>query len=248
MPINESPKDARIIDHIKSVAFKNVTFGYDDSIAVKNVWPSWAGKSTILKLLTGLYNPKEWSIAINNTQSTKIDWHSLKQHISIVAQDTQLFSWTIRENLLFVSPESSDKECLKALQQAQLITLINDNKEWLDTRIGEWWLKLSWGQKQRLAIARALLRDPDLIIFDEATSSLDSIVEGKITETVQQIAQDNHDLITITVAHRLSTIMHADRIYVLEQWEIVESWTHDALVGEKGLYYALWRQQSGREG
>lgn len=258
MPIVKSPKNAKTIDIIRSLSFKNVTFGYDNTLAVKNisfeakpwetiafVWPSWAGKSTLLKLLTWLYNPQSWTVSINNVTSENLDRHSLKQHVSIVAQDTQLFSWTIKENLLFVSPHSSDKDCLKALEQAQLINLVEENTNWLDTRIWEWWLKLSWGQKQRLAIARALLRDPDLIIFDEATSSLDSIVEGKITETIQSIAKDNHDLITITVAHRLSTIMHANRIYVLEKGKIVESGTHDVLVKEKGLYFALWRQQSG---
>ncbi len=252
------PDNAIKIQKIQSLAFDWVTFGYDDSLAVENisfkanpweniafVWPSWAGKSTILKLLTWLYIPQKWVVSINKKATNSIDRTSMKQHISIVAQDTQLFAWTIRENLLFVSPESSDDQCLKALEQAQLIWLVEWNETWLDTRIWEWWLKLSWWQKQRLAIARALLRDPDLLIFDEATSSLDSIVEAKITETIQSIAQDNHDLISITVAHRLSTIMHADRIYVLENGKIVESWTHESLVWEKGLYFAMWRQQSG---
>ena len=227
-------------------ALTNVSFSIKSGETIAFVGPSWAWKSTILKLITGLYTPVTGEITINNTNYDQLNREVLKSHLSIVAQDTQLFAWTVRENLTFVSPEANDAECITVLKQAQLYSLIEGSLEWLDTRIGEGGLKLSWGQKQRLAIARALLRSPDLLILDEATSSLDSIVEAKISDTVREISESNDWLLTIMVAHRLSTIMHADRIYVLEAWSIVESWSHDSLVEEKGLYYAMWRQQSGR--
>jgi len=260
IPVVEIPEHWEDIKDITNINFDNVTFWYSDKeTAVKDisfdvkpwetiafVWPSGAGKSTILKLLTGLYKAWQGAIRFNWLSIDKFNPVDIKKHIGIVAQDTQLFSWTIRENLIFVSPDASDIECLQSLKDAQLYSLIEWNKQWLDTRIGEWWLKLSWWQKQRLAIARALLRKPDLLIFDEATSSLDSVVEAKITDTVRDIATANTNLISILVAHRLSTIMHADRIYVLENWSIVESWSHKELVHDKWLYYALWRQQSGK--
>lgn len=260
LPVVEAPVWAKAINEISSLMYTDVSFGYNnEERAVKNislqakqgetiafVWPSWAWKSTILKLLTGLYTPQHWSLQINGLDTKTLDRTSLKSRIWIVAQETQLFSWTIYENLQFVAPWVTQQQCRTALDQAQLGEFVRSTWSWLQSTIGEWWLKLSGGQKQRLAIARALLREPDLLIFDEATSSLDSLVEAKITETITTISQDNHDLITILVAHRLSTIMHADRIYVLENGKIVEQGTHQALVVEKGLYYALWRQQGGR--
>lgn len=260
LPIVETPEWAKTINEIQSIAFDWVNFGYNnEEVALKNitlqaqqwetiafVWPSWAGKSTILKLLTGLYTPNSWSLMINNLDTKTLDWTAIKSHIGIVAQETQLFSGTIYNNLQFVAPWVSEEQCRTALDQAQLGEFVRNAPKQLESTIWEWGLKLSGWQKQRLAIARALLRDPDLLIFDEATSSLDSIVEAKITETITSISKDNHDLITVLVAHRLSTIMHADRIYVLEAGQIVEQWSHEALVEEKGLYYALWRQQGGR--
>lgn len=260
IPTIPIPENSAEITDITTISFDGVTFGYTDeqhaikdiSFTVKQwetiafVWPSWAGKSTIIKLLTGLYRPWQGTVKFNKTSLDQYNPLDIKKHVGIVAQNTQLFSGTIRENLIFVSPDATDEACIRALKNAQLYSLIDWTKAWLNTRIGEWWLKLSWWQKQRLAIARALLREPDLLIFDEATSSLDSVVEAKITDTIKEIGETNQSLITILVAHRLSTIMHADRIYVLENGAMVESWTHDDLVTEKWLYYALWRQQSWR--
>lgn len=260
LPIIHTPDDAKQIQTIERIAFDGVTFGYnDEQTALNNVvfeakqWetiafvgPSGAGKSTILKLLTGLYQASQWAVCINDIKGSKIDRTYLKQHLSIVSQDTQLFSGTILENLQFVAPGATEQQAREVLDQAQLGEFVMQAPLGLDSTIGEWWLKLSGWQKQRLAIARALLRDPDLLIFDEATSSLDSLVEAKITQTIADISQDNHDLITVLVAHRLSTIMHADRIYVLEDGQVVEQGNHQKLVDEKGLYYALWRQQGGK--
>lgn len=260
LPVEAVPEQPVKINHIHSLQFTAVSFGYTPStLAVQDisftvnpwetvafVWPSWAGKSTILKLLTWLYQPISWDISYNNISLNLLDKQWVKQHVSIVAQDTQLFSWTIKDNLRFVQPTASDEACRDALKAASLYEFVQQQPKWVDTFIGEWGLKLSWGQKQRLAIARALLREPDLLIFDEATSSLDSIVEWKITETIKWLHAFNPSLMTILVAHRLSTVMHADMIYVLEQGKIIETWNHADLLAEKWLYYALWRQQSGQ--
>ena len=252
------PDNAKRVKALDRLQFAGVGFGYGEELTVKWVdweiekWesiafvgPSGAGKSTLIKMICGLYKASEGTITYNGIDSKELDWTSVKQHIGIVAQNAQLFSGTIRENLQFVSPDASDEECLQVLEQAELKTLVED-KEWLDTKIGEGGLKLSWGQRQRLAIARALLRKPDLLIFDEATSSLDSLVEGKITDTIKWIAQKNNHLMSILVAHRLSTIMHVDRIYVLENGNLIESGNHESLLKEWGLYAALWRQQGGK--
>jgi ATP-binding cassette, subfamily B, bacterial len=209
------------------------------------VWPSWTGKSTILKLLVWLYQPTTWTIYYNNKPLSAYALSDIAHHIGVVTQDPQLFSWTLRDNLTFVEPNASDEACLAVLQQAQLMDFLATQPHWLDTKIGEWWLKLSWWQKQRLAIARALLRNPDILMFDEATSSLDSMIEKEITQTIKEITKQRPSTITIMVAHRLSTIMHADTIIVLENGKISEQGTHQRLLEQHGLYYALRRQQTG---
>jgi ATP-binding cassette subfamily B protein len=193
-----------------------------------------------------LYPPLEGDILYNNIKSKEIDLDQLREKIGFVTQDTQLFSGTIRENLLFVQPNATDEECMTVLQQAACRTLLARADKGLDTVIGEGGVKVSGGEKQRLSIARALLRRPDILVFDEATSSLDSITEEEITDTIKDVSVlDNH--ITILIAHRLSTIMHADRIFVLEKGNIIESGKHLELIEQKGLYYAMWRQQIGEK-
>jgi ATP-binding cassette subfamily B protein len=192
----------------------------------------------------GLYRTQDGTIFYNGIDGHEIDFDELRNQIGFVTQDTQLFAGTIRENLTFVFPEANDEEVRDALHKASCDNLLSRAEKGLDTMIGEGGLKLSGGEKQRLSIARALLRHPHLLIFDEATSSLDSITEEEITNTIRRISTEKEQ-ITVMIAHRLSTIMHADRIYVLEKGQVVETGSHHQLLVEKGLYYAMWRQQIG---
>jgi ATP-binding cassette, subfamily B, bacterial len=238
----------------RNVAFKHQTAMHkaidDISFQVKKgetiafVGPSGSGKTTLMKLLVGLYRPEQGNIYYNGIDENNIDFNDLRNQIGFVTQDTQLFSGTIRENLSFVNPEATEQDLLIALEKASCNNLLERAEKGIDTMIGEGGLKLSGGEKQRLSIARALVRHPKLLIFDEATSALDSITEEEINKTIRHVSSTK-DQITILIAHRLSTIMHADRIYVLERGEVVETGTHDILLDEKGLYYAMWRQQIG---
>jgi len=227
-----------------SPALCDITFEAQVGSTIAFVGPSGAGKSTLVKLLVGLYRPQSGRILYNGIPGTEIDLDRFRQRIGLVTQDTQLFAGTIRDNLLFVNPGASDAECMNVLEKAACQTLLARADRGLDTPIGEGGVKVSGGEKQRLSIARALLRKPNLLVFDEATSSLDSLTEEEISETIRSVS-DRQDHITILIAHRLSTIMHADTIYVLEKGRIVEAGGHDALVDSKGLYYAMWRQQIG---
>jgi ATP-binding cassette subfamily B protein len=262
MKPEESINRVNTIDTINSLDFKDVTFTYgeEDKPALEHIsldiqpgqtvafaGPSGSGKTSLIKLLLGLYQPTSGSIQINNLDMQTIKSESFKQKLSYVSQDTQLFAGTIRANLLFVNPQASDEECLEALKHAAALSLLERGGDGLETKIGEGGLKISGGEKQRLAIARALLRKPEVIIFDEATSSLDSITEKAITETIKNITIVKPELITILIAHRLSTIMHANRIYVLEKGHITEQGTHNELLDQPGLYSALWRQQNGKD-
>ncbi|MBN8785412.1 MAG: ABC transporter ATP-binding protein [Sphingobacteriales bacterium SCN 48-20] len=253
------PANPLPLGRIETLSFRNVSFKHQTASqkAINNisfntrrgetlafVGPSGSGKSTLMKLLVGLYRPQEGKILYNNLDENSLRFDDLRNQIGFVTQDTNLFSGTIRENLLFVNPAATEEDVLEALTKASCLNLLARAEKGLDTMIGEGGLKLSGGEKQRLSIARALLRKPKLLLFDEATSALDSITEEEITNTIRDISSDG-DQITILIAHRLSTIMHADRIYVLEKGDIVETGTHEELLEEKGLYYAMWRQQIG---
>jgi ATP-binding cassette, subfamily B, bacterial len=225
-------------------AVNNISFTSGKGETLAFVGPSGSGKTTLVKLLVGLYRPAEGRIKYNGIPSDDVSLDELRKQIGLVTQDTQLFSGTIRENLLFVAPGATDEQCMDVLRQSALQGLLNRADKGLDTMIGEGGVKVSGGEKQRLSIARALLRKPSLLVFDEATSALDSLTEEEISETVRQVSAEGRH-ITILIAHRLSTVMHADRIFVLEKGNITESGKHSDLLDQKGLYYAMWRQQIG---
>ena len=259
IPKERRPASPRPLSDLRTLAFDHVTFQHQSATSpavsdisfgatrgetIAFVGPSGAGKTTLVKLLVGLYPPGSGRILYNGTPSDEIDLDALRERIGFVTQDTQLFSGTIRENLLFVNPTATDQECLDVLRRAACDSLLARASKGLDTVIGEGGVKVSGGEKQRLSIARALLRRPQLLVFDEATSSLDSLTEEGIVDTIRQVAGSGES-ISILIAHRLSTILHADRIYVLERGRIVETGAHDELVAAKGLYFAMWRQQIG---
>ncbi|HVK97450.1 MAG TPA: ABC transporter ATP-binding protein, partial [Flavisolibacter sp.] len=225
-------------------AIDKISFKAERGETIAFVGPSGSGKTTLMKLLVGLYRPEEGQILYNGIDENSIYYDDLRNQIGFVTQDTQLFSGTIRENLMFVNPSATEDDLHDALNKASCFNLLQRAEKGLDTMIGEGGLKLSGGEKQRLSIARALIRKPKLLIFDEATSALDSITEEEINKTIRNVSSFN-DQLTIIIAHRLSTIMHADRIYVLEKGVVTEVGTHDSLLDEKGLYYAMWRQQIG---
>nr|WP_294950309.1 ABC transporter ATP-binding protein [uncultured Mucilaginibacter sp.] len=261
VPIDKKPEKPVLLEKIAKLTFDDVSFKHltasrnalnhisFEAIAgetIAFVGPSGSGKSTLVKLLVGLYQPFDGEVSYNSILSKNIDLDQLREKIGFVTQDTQLFSGTIRENLLFVRPEATDEDCMNVLHRAACQTLLARADKGLDTVIGEGGVKVSGGEKQRLSIARALLRKPDILVFDEATSSLDSITEEEITDTIRDVSVLN-DQITILIAHRLSTIMHADRIFVLEKGHIIEEGKHHDLIDQKGLYYAMWRQQIGEK-
>jgi ATP-binding cassette subfamily B protein len=258
-PPDPKPASPVAVDDLRVLEFDRVTFTHQTASApalsdvsfrvqrgetVAFVGPSGAGKSTLVKLLVGLYAPKAGRILYNGVESTRVNLDRLRERIGLVTQETQLFSGSIRENLLFARPGASDEECLTVLHQAAADGLLRRADRGLDTVIGEGGMKISGGEKQRLAIARALLRKPHLLVFDEATSSLDSLTEEEISRTMRSVAMTSN-VITVLIAHRLSTVMHADRIYVLERGRVIETGGHEELLELTGLYYAMWRQQVG---
>jgi ATP-binding cassette subfamily B protein len=253
------PEEPVEVGDIEEMRFEEVCFTYENAaqpavedlnFSVKRgetiafVGPSGSGKSTLVKLLVGLYTPTSGTIYYDGIPSVQIRYNRMRRQLGFVTQDTQLFSGTIRENMLFVKPDATDDQIMEAMERASATKLIEGSEKGLDTVLGENGKKVSGGEKQRLAIARALLRNPRILIFDEATSALDAITEREVTATVRAISEA-HQQITILIAHRLSTIMHADRIHVLEKGRITEEGPHDELLEKKGLYHAMWRQQIG---
>ncbi|MEW6369971.1 MAG: ABC transporter ATP-binding protein [Pseudomonadota bacterium] len=258
-PVERRPPDPVEIGLLSELRFADVRYRHkgaqDDAVAgvsfdarlgqtIAFVGPSGSGKSTLVKLLVGLYTPAAGEVFYNGVATTRLRYNRVRRQIGFVTQETYLFAGTIRDNIRFVQPDASDEEIVAAMRQASCAYLLERSPEGLDAMIGERGMKLSGGEKQRLSIARALVRRPALLIFDEATSALDSLTEEQITNTVREISA-RATQITILIAHRLSTVMHADTIHVLEKGRVVESGSHAALLEAKGLYYAMWRQQIG---
>lgn len=259
MPKEAKPRDPKSVGAVRQLVFEQVTFKHQSASSpalseisfttefgqtIAFVGPSGSGKTTLVKLLVGLYQPNQGKILYNNIPGSEIDLDELREQIGLVTQDTQLFAGTIRDNLLFVNPKATDQEMIEVLQKAAAQSLMARADKGLDTLIGEGGVKVSGGEKQRLSIARALLRKPNMLVFDEATSALDSLTEEEISKTIRTLAKEKEQ-ITIMIAHRLSTVMHADRVYVLEKGKITENGKHEDLLKAKGLYYAMWRQQIG---
>ncbi|HKR67060.1 MAG TPA: ABC transporter ATP-binding protein [Thermoanaerobaculia bacterium] len=258
LPTDRNPASATRVGALKSIRFHGVSLIYPNGTAALRaidfelrpgettafVGPSGSGKSTIVKLLVGLYQPSEGTITINGINSQEVDRDDLRRRAGLVTHDTHLFSGTIGDNLRLAGPDASDEECLAAIQKAAATPILERGGKGLQTRVGEGGLKLSGGERQRIAIARALLRHPEVLIFDEATSNLDTLTERAVSDTIRDVAVHQRSRITLLIAHRLSTVAHADRIIVLESGNIVESGTHSELLARRGLYERMWREQS----
>ena len=258
-PVERRPAEPVDIGAVNMVRFDKVRFRHkgapDDALrdvsfsaalgdTIAFVGPSGSGKSTLVKLLVGLYTPASGQVSYNDISTDDFRYNMVRRQIGLVTQQTHLFAGTIRENISFVKPDATDEEIIAAREQAACAYLLDKSPDGLDTVIGEMGMKLSGGERQRLSIARALIRKPPLLIFDEATSALDSLTEEQVTSTVRSISAHKSQ-ITILIAHRLSTVMHANTIFVLEKGSIIEQGTHEDLVALGGLYYAMWRQQIG---
>jgi ATP-binding cassette subfamily B protein len=262
-PKNIYDEGSTAVSEINSIEFKDVHYKYkgseEESVAGVSfelnpggtlglVGPSGSGKSTLVKILTGLYKPLDGEVKVNGVLAEDIDFKSFRSRIGLVRQETELFAGTIRENLLFARPNASDDELTSVLKSASVGSLLERGSEkigfGLDAKIGEAGIKLSGGERQRLAIARALLREPDLLIFDEATSSLDSMTEKEISLTIERVRKENPELMMLIIAHRLSTVTGADKILVLSKGKAVESGPHKELLSNGALYAALWTEQT----
>ncbi len=237
------------------IGFDRVSFAYGDGAPVLRdldlhvpagethaiVGATGAGKSTLVKLILRLYEPTNGRITLDRVATETLTFRSLRGSIGFVAQDVFLFHGTVRDNLTYGRTEATDAEVRRALVAAEA-TFVDALPGGLDAVVGEQGQKLSGGQRQRLTIARALVRDPAVLLLDEATSAVDNETEAAIQRSLAVAAAGRT---TIVIAHRLSTVRHADRIHVMEAGRIVEAGTHDELVGAGGLYAALWRVQTG---
>jgi subfamily B ATP-binding cassette protein MsbA len=246
--------DARALPRVKGqVEFKRVTFGYDDDLVLKDVClqaepgkvvalvgPSGAGKSTLVGLITRFYDPQDGAILIDGEDIRGVTLESLKKNIALVDQETFLFNDTIRNNIRYGRRETSDAEVKAAARQAYADEFIRLLPEGYDSNIGDRGVRLSGGQRQRICIARAILRDAPILILDEATSALDTESEAMVQQALTNLMRNRT---TFVIAHRLSTIMHADLIVVLEDGRIVDTGTHQALLGRSGLYRKLYDMQ-----
>src|SRR5690349_21822838 len=241
-----------------SVRFDDVRFSYDPARPILKglsfevpagktvaiVGPSGAGKSTISRLLFRLYDVSGGSILIDGQDIRNVTQNSLRASIGMVPQDTVLFNDTIRYNIRYGRWDASDADVEQAAQLAQIDSFIRMSPKGYETQVGERGLKLSGGEKQRVAIARTVLKAPPILVLDEATSALDSHTEHEIQEALERVSRNRTSLV---IAHRLSTIVAADEIIVLDQGRIAERGTHSELLAMNGLYASMWNRQREAE-
>lgn len=256
MPIEiKNVENAQTIENVKGeIRFEDVHFQYAEdrqilkgidftvqsgkSVAI--VGPSGAGKSTLINLIPRLYDVQSGSVKLDGIDVRALDLGFLRSNIGMVTQDTYLFNGTIRENLLYAKPEATEEELIDACKKANIYAFIQNQELGFDTPVGNRGLKLSGGEKQRLSIARVLLKDPAILVFDEATSSLDSISENLIQQAIEPLIQTRT---SILIAHRLSTILSADEILVVKDGKITERGTHASLVERDGIYRHMYETQ-----
>jgi len=225
---------------IRRTIIKNISFTVPNGKKVAIVGPTGAGKSTISRLLFKFYDPKEGNIFINNTNVNKISQNSLRKIIGVVPQDTVLFNDTIYYNIAYGNTGATKEEVISAAQNADIHDFITILPDGYETIVGERGLKLSGGEKQRVAIARTILKNPKIFFFDEATSALDTSTEKEIQKNLENVSKGKTTLI---IAHRLSTAANADNIIVLDRGAIIEQGTHESLLLEKGKYFEMWGKQ-----
>ncbi|MDC1129692.1 ABC transporter ATP-binding protein/permease [Candidatus Pelagibacter sp.] len=225
---------------VRRTIIKNISFNVPNGKKVAIVGPTGAGKSTISRLLFKFYDPKEGNIFINNININKISQSSLRKIIGVVPQDTVLFNDTIYYNIAYGNTGATKEEVISAAQNADIHDFVTTLPDGYETIVGERGLKLSGGEKQRVAIARTILKNPKIFFFDEATSALDTSTEKEIQKNLENVSKDKTTLI---IAHRLSTAASADNIIVLDQGTIIEQGTHESLLLEKGKYFEMWGKQ-----
>ena len=222
---------------------KDISFRLDAGKSIAIVGPSGSGKSTIINLIPRLYDVSEGSVTFDGIDVRKLDLSFLRSQVGVVSQETYLFNGSIRENLLYAKPDATEDEMVEALKKANIYEFVQKQEKGIDTQVGNRGLKLSGGEKQRISIARILLKDPTIFIFDEATSALDSISEQKIQDAIDPIIRSRT---SILIAHRLSTILAADEILVVRDGMIVERGQHKDLVQAGGVYQELYETQFSR--
>ena len=239
------------------INFEKVVFSYDswDNIfewldlnikpgeKVAIVWASWSWKTTLTKLLFRFFDIQWWKILIDWQDISQVTQDSLRSQLSMVPQDPVLFHRSLRENIAYWKPDATEQEIIAASKMAKCHDFISKLKDWYDTFVWERWIKLSWWERQRVAIARAILENKRILVMDEATSSLDSESEKFIQDAMDEVMRNKT---CIVIAHRLSTIIKMDKIIVMDNWKIVESWSHNALIkNPNGIYHKLRSIQSG---
>ena len=255
--VTNKPGAVIVEDVVGNIDFENVNFHYAEELPILKdvsftlesgqtlaiVGPSGAGKSTIINLIPRLYDTISGSVKIDGIDIKDADMFSVRKHIGFVTQDTYLFNGTIKENLLYANEDATEEQLIDACQRAHIHEYIDSLPEKYDTIVGNRGLKLSGGEKQRLSIARVILKDPKILLLDEATSSLDSISESLIQQAIEPLLENRT---SVVIAHRLSTIMAADKIIVLESGSIVESGIHHDLLANESVYRDLYETQFRR--